>query len=291
MKAPAYPRTKPSGVGWLGDVPEHWQVRRLKFSVSKVGSGVTPKGGAESYERDGVPLLRSQNVHFDGLRMDDVVFISEETHREMSNSHVAGGDVLLNITGASIGRSCSIPEGFPDANVNQHVCIIRPEDALLTEYLHFALCSRAGQAQIDLDQTGSGREGLTFAAIKDFVFPLPGPDEQQQIAALLDWKTAQIDTLIARKQELLEKLKEKRLAVITQAVTRGLNPAAPLRDSGIPWLGQVPEHWEIIPLGFLMTMSGGLTPSMANSEYWEGDIPWVTPKDMKQPRISDVSVR
>jgi type I restriction enzyme S subunit len=115
----------------------------------------------------------------------------------------------------------------------------------------------------------------------------PPADEQQQIAAFLDWKTGQIDALITRKQELLEKLKEKRLAVITQAVTRGLNPDAPLRDSGIPWLGHVPAHWEVIPLGFLITMSGGLTPSMANAEYWDGDIPWVTPKDMKQPRISD----
>jgi type I restriction enzyme S subunit len=116
---------------------------------------------------------------------------------------------------------------------------------------------------------------------------LPSKAEQQQIAAFLDWKTSQIDALIAKKQELLHKLKEKRLAVITQAVTKGLNPDAPMRDSGIPWLGAVPDHWEVIPLGFLMTMSGGMTPSMANSEYWEGEIPWVTPKDMKRPRISD----
>lgn len=92
---------------------------------------------------------------------------------------------------------------------------------------------------------------------KDFPMPVPSLLEQQQIAAFLDWKTGQIDTLIARKQELLEKLKEKRIAVITQTVTRGLNPAAPLRDSGVPWLGQVPKHWQVMKLHHIIRMRSG----------------------------------
>ena len=95
--------------------------------------------------------------------------------------------------------------------------------------------------------------------------PLPPRPEQQQIAAFLDWKTGQIDALIARKQELLEKLKEKRIAVITQAVTQGLNPAAPLRDSGIPWLGQVPQHWEVKRVKFIGRVGNGSTPSRRES--------------------------
>ncbi|HEX5337819.1 MAG TPA: restriction endonuclease subunit S, partial [Gallionella sp.] len=152
-------------------------------------------------------------------------------------------------------------------------------------YLHAGLY--AGRLNYPAIKQTTGIQNLDTNEYLNTLVAYPPMDEQQQIAAFLDWKTGQIDALIAKKKELLEKLKEKRLAVITQAVTKGLDPAAPLRDSGIPWLGQMPEHWEVIPLGILMTMSGGMTPSMANSEYWEGEIPWVTPKDMKQPRISD----
>ena len=135
--------------------------------------------------------------------------------------------------------------------------------------------------------SGGGQPNLNQEDLKRLRIPIPSISEQQQIAAFLDWKTGQIDVLIAKKKELIEKLKEKRQAVITQAVTKGLDTSAPMRESGVPWLCDVPVHWEVIPLGFLMTMSGGMTPSMANSEYWEGEIPWVTPKDMKQPWISD----
>jgi type I restriction enzyme, S subunit len=248
VKVSNYLDCRPSGRDWIGNIPDHWEVRRLKFHVNKVGSGVTPSGGAESYELEGIPLLRSQNIHFDGLRLDDVVFITAETHDSMANTKVRPKDVLLNITGASIGRCCVVPGGIEEANVNQHVAIVRSDSSIDPGFLAFLLRADPGQKQIELFQTGSGREGLTFEAIRNFVLPLPGINEQQQIAAFLDWKTGQIDALMARKKELLEKLKEKRLAVITQAVTRGLNPAAPLRDSGIPWLGHVPGHWEVIQL-------------------------------------------
>lgn len=257
MKLPLHMTKKPSGQVWLGDIPEHWAVRRLKFQVNKVGSGVTPSGGAESYEREGIPLLRSQNVHFDGLQLDDVVFISPETHDSMANSKVRPNDVLLNITGASIGRCCVVPAELGEANVNQHVAIVRSDSSIESRFLAYLLSADPGQEQIVLSQTGSGREGLTFEAIRNFSVPLPSLHEQQQIAAFLDWKTGQIDALIARKQELLEKLKEKRLAVITEAVTRGLNPAAPLRDSGIPWLREVPAHWRVMKFGYRTTIQEG----------------------------------
>lgn len=215
---PAAP-LRDSGIPWLGHVPKHWEVKRLKFSVSKVGSGVTPKGGAESYEAEGVPLLRSQNVHFDGLRLDDVVFISKETHEEMSNSHVAPGDVLLNITGASIGRCSYAPEGFPDANVNQHVCIIRPNAELLTEFLHLVLWSKLGQSQIDLEQSGSGREGLNFVAIKNFMLPFPDTEEQQDIVNSTKGALAKLNELVINIETAVVRLTEYRTALITAATT------------------------------------------------------------------------
>jgi type I restriction enzyme S subunit len=125
----------------------------------------------------------------------------------------------------------------------------------------------------------------TFSNIK---MPVPSKNEQQKIANFLDHETAKIDTLIEKQQQLIKLLKEKRQAVISHAVTKGLNPNAPMRVSGVEWLGDVPEHWEMVPLKYLCSFSGGGTPSKDNLRYWTGgDIPWVSPKDMKSFWVSD----
>jgi type I restriction enzyme S subunit len=253
----AYEKYKDSGVEWLGEIPEHWEVKKLKHLVTKVGSGVTPKGGSSIYQLEGIPLLRSQNIHFDGLRLEDVAYISEEIHQEMSNSAVSNGDVLLNITGGSIGRCFYIDDSLGDANVNQHVCIIRPNKNLSTLFLYFFFRSSLGQKQIDIEQTGSGREGLNFVALKNFIFPQISLDEQESIANFLDRKTKQIDDLIAKKEALLAKLDEKRSAIISHAVTKGLDPTVPMKDSGIEWLGSIPKHWEVLRVKHLTKILRG----------------------------------
>ncbi|XZE55767.1 restriction endonuclease subunit S [Planctomycetaceae bacterium SH139] len=257
MDLQSYGKYKTTEQTLMRSIPHHWDVQKLKFHVCKVGSGVTPKGGAESYDLSGIPLLRSQNVHFDGLRLDDVVFIDEDVHASMSNSKVADGDVLLNITGASIGRCTFVTKSLGEANVNQHVCIVRPEDSMSTRFLCYVLSSDIGQEQIELEQSGSGREGLNFSSLKNFWIPLVSDEEQRQISDFLDWKTGQVDRLIAKKRSLLAALAEQRMAVITSAVTRGLDPTAPLKDSGIPWLGKVPKHWEVMKFGYQTRVKEG----------------------------------
>jgi type I restriction enzyme S subunit len=212
--------TKPSGIDWLGDIPAHWQVKKLKYLVSKIGSGVTPTGGAENYLDEGVPLLRSQNVYNEGLRLDDVAFISQETHDDMSNTKVQPGDVLLNITGASIGRSFYFDGSLEEANVNQHVCIVRPNQELLeTRYLHFVLISNIGQLQIDLSQTGANREGLNNFQLGNFTIAFPSTDEQNKIVKELDNSLNQIDKCNNEITEQIEKLKAYRQSLIAEVVT------------------------------------------------------------------------
>jgi type I restriction enzyme, S subunit len=208
-----------SGIDWLGEIPAHWEVKRLKFLSTKIGSGVTPRGGATVYQDSGIPLLRSQNIHFDGLKLQDVAFIDESIHADMKNSQVLNGDVLLNITGASIGR-CNFWSGeYEDANVNQHVCIIRPNEKVKTSYLCYAMSSNVGQAQIDIEQTGAGREGLNFEALKTFTFSLPSSEEQQAIVDFLNDKTAKIDGHKEKIESVITRLQEYRSALITNAVT------------------------------------------------------------------------
>ena len=120
-----YKAYKDSGVERLGKIPEHWGVFRVKDTVKKIGNGVTPRGGSEVYTDLGIPFLRSQNVYDDGLRLENVSFIPVEIHDAMRGSQLKGGDILINITGASIGRTCIVPVELDAANINQHIAFLR----------------------------------------------------------------------------------------------------------------------------------------------------------------------
>ena len=209
---------KPSGVEWLGDVPEHWEVKPLKYLSSKIGSGKTPRGGAEVYVSDGVMLLRSQNIYDDGLRLHDVVFIDEETDAEMAGTRVFPGDVLLNITGASIGRASITPDSMPPANVNQHVCIIRPAQ-IAAGFLHAFLCSKAVKDWIRSEENGTSREGLNFRQVGSMPLPLPPEDEQDAIIASIERSSAAVDAMRLTVERAIEGLIEYRQALISAAVT------------------------------------------------------------------------
>ena len=208
-----------SGIDWLGSIPRHWEMSALKYLTSKIGSGITPRGGSEVYLDKGVLFIRSQNVYPDGLHLDDPKYISESIDESMSNTRVYPGDILLNITGASIGRCC-VYTMTERANVNQHVCIIRPLCNLIkNQFLSYILNSKIGQDQIALFQTGGNREGLNFEQLKNFAIPLPPRSEQQAIAEFLDDKTEKIDALIDELNKQLDELAEYRQAVISEAVT------------------------------------------------------------------------
>lgn len=218
---------------------------RIKDYTTKVGSGVTPRGGADTYLDKGIPLFRSQNVTNDGFLLEDIAYISEEVDEVMKGTRVKPGDVLLNITGASIGRCFYTSNDFDRGNVNQHVCIIRTKkNVTLPSYLHYCLVSDKGQEQINLTQTGANREGLSIEDIKGFSFDIPSIGEQQRIVDYLDAKLGKIDARIAvleKQQNAYARLKK---SIIHHAVTRGLDPNVSLKDSGVEWIGMIPEHWE-----------------------------------------------
>jgi type I restriction enzyme, S subunit len=198
----------------------NWKVKQIRYLATKIGSGVTPRGGAQVYQDSGIPLLRSQNVHFDGLRLDDVAFISNEINNEMSNSKVQPNDVLLNITGASIGRCTYVSAMLTEANVNQHVCIIRTDQSeLFAPYLASYLSSNHIQTFIDVSQEGAAREGLPQKEIKTIPVAYPPVDEQKQIVKFINEKTAEINTAIERTQREIELIEEYRTTLIAHAVT------------------------------------------------------------------------
>lgn len=205
---------------WLGEIPKGWILKPTKYFLSYVGSGKTPKGGAEVYIDEGVIMIRSQNVHDEGLRLEDVVHITDEADQGQINTRVYEDDVLLNITGASLGRVSLVPKGIPLANVNQHVCILRPiQSLILPQFLHLIMQSHYAKSLIKSEENGTSREGLTFEQIKAMVFALPPIDEQQAICEKIQ---SDLDDLNKSKnscKNLIKKLKEYRSTLITQVVT------------------------------------------------------------------------
>ena len=161
----------------------------------KLGSGSTPRGGKSAYKQKGIPFLRSQNVWNDGLHLDEIAFISEETHASMSNTHVYPNDILLNITGASLGRSTVFPKELKTANVSQHVTIIRLINLKMAPFLHCVILSPYVQKLVWARQVGMAIEGLSKKVLEQFEIPVPPLAEQYRIVAKVNELMALCDQL------------------------------------------------------------------------------------------------
>ncbi len=185
-------------------LPPGWMFERIGNLTSKLGSGSTPRGGKSAYVPEGIIFLRSQNVWNDGLRLDDTAYIPEETHEAMNNTQVFPRDVLLNITGASLGRSTIFPEELVTANVSQHVTIIRLVEPEMAEFLHLGILSPLVQKLVWGRQVGMAIEGLSKKVLEKFEFPIPPLAEQQRIVAKVDELMALCDQLEQEQENSLE---------------------------------------------------------------------------------------
>ena len=193
---------------------EEWDKCELGPLATKVGSGITPTGGDKNYKTSGRPFVRSQNVGWGELILGDVAFIDEETHQSFDSTEIKVSDVLLNITGASIGRSAVADLRIAGGNVNQHVCIIRTKpDELNPVLLNQFLISERCQKQIDSFQAGGNRQGLNFAQIRSFEIPLPPTEkEQRRIAECL----SSLDEFIAAQSQKIDALKTHKKGLMRQ---------------------------------------------------------------------------
>ena len=211
---------KDSGVEWIGEIPKEWNITKIKSGVTKIGSGKTPSGGAETYTDSGVIFLRSQNVYDCTLNLESPTYISPEVDATMKSTRVLPDDVLLNITGGSIGRCSIVPKTLGLANVNQHVCIIRTNSLIfLPKYVQYFWVSALGHLAINLYQTGGNREGMSADAIRNTPIPYAPLNEQKEIANYLDAKCADIDKLIAKKEQLVKELESYKKSLIYEVVT------------------------------------------------------------------------
>jgi len=244
-----YKKTK---LGWI---PEDWKLISLGNAAQKIGSGKTPKGGQSVYKKNGRPLVRSQNVGWGHLILQDIAFIDDELHDTFKSTELHVHDVLLNITGASIGRSALATKRVAGGNVNQHVCIIRPTTSINPSYLVSYLSSARGQNQIDNFQAGGNRQGLNFSQIRSFSIPLPPLPEQQKIAQILTtW-----DKAISKTEQLITKKKQSKKGLMQQLLTGKKRFKEFVKTDKLKKtkLGEIPEDWEVKALGDIGTFLKG----------------------------------
>jgi type I restriction enzyme S subunit len=273
----AYPEYKDSGVVWLGEIPPHWESRQLKYLCS-YNDEVLSKTSSDDYEIEYVDIGSVSAI--DGISSTETMRFVDAPSR--ARRVVRDGDILISTVRTYLEAIASVQTPPNNLIASTGFAVIRPNVFLNKGYAAYCLRASGFIKEVVARSVGVSYPAINASDLVNIKTPEPSLTEQEKIAAFLDHETAKIDALIDKQQRLIELLKEKRQAVISHAVTKGLNPNAPMKDSSVDWLGEVPAHWDFQPLKYLCTFSGGGTPSKDNLSYWtDGNIPWVSPKDMK----------
>ena len=222
------------------ELPQGWVWITLEEISSKIGSGSTPKGG--DYSKDGIPFFRSQNVYNEGLVCADMKFISNATHKRMIGTEVRPKDLLLNITGGSLGRCAIVSDEFQIGNVSQHVCIIRPI-FVLSSYVHSFILSSLFKKSMNI--TGSGREGLPKYNLEKMFLPLPPLTEQTRIVTEIEHWTKLIDAIEQGKIDLQIAIKQAKSKILELAIHGKLVPQKPADEPACELLKRINPKAEI----------------------------------------------
>lgn len=271
-----YPIYKESGVEWLGDVPSGWEVRPLKYGSDFInGCAFKP----EQWSDEGSPIIRIENLN-------GSVNFNKFAGDVDPRYHVLKGDLLFGWSG---NRGTSFgPVVWPHDGkyfLNQHIFKVT---GFSFQKSWFYWCLKALTAYVEKQAHGIiGMVHITKGDLGQIKIAQPSWEEQRFIAQHLDFETNRIDRLVSRKTRFIELLREKRQAMITHAVTKGLDPSVLMKNSGVEWLGIVPAHWSVTPLKYLAHFQSGGTPSKENPQFWDGGLPWASAKDMKTEQLSD----
>ncbi len=277
MSFPRYPSYKPSGVEWLGEVPEHWAIQSLKH-IAKLQTGTTPPTeDQDNFSNEcGYQWIRPEDIDETGKASKSSKFLSEQGWERVRRIR-AGASLICCI--GSIGKVGYVADVV---STNQQITAAEPLDD--ARYLFHSI--RAARSELDLSSSGNVLRILNTERLGAVRFARPPLPEQAAIATFLDHETVKIDALIAEQQRLIELLQEKRQAVISHAVTKGLNPNAPMKDSGVEWLGEVPEHWEILELKHLKKEGTSITYGIVQAgPHIEDGIPYIRTSDMASDRL------
>lgn len=274
-----YESYKDSGIEWIGEIPISWDVKKLKFIGNAIGGLTYSPNNVVEDESNGVLVLRSSNIQKGKLSLEDNVYVNLEISKKQT---LKKGDILICSRNGSqhlIGKNICIDERTEGNTFGAFMMIFRSDNY---HFLNHFFNSPIFTSQSGLFLTATINQ-LTSSTLNNFYLALPSSIEEQTIIAnYLDHKTTQIDHLIAKKEQFIQLLDEERVAVINQAVTKGLDPNVSMRDSGIEWLGEIPEHWECKRIGHVSKVIRGASPRPAGDPLlFNGDfLPWITVKEV-----------
>ncbi|PIN75640.1 type I restriction endonuclease subunit S [Candidatus Woesearchaeota archaeon CG10_big_fil_rev_8_21_14_0_10_37_12] len=286
MKLKPYPKYKDSGVQWIGEIPEEWGVKKLKIVADVNISNIDKKSSDfEPY----VKLCNYTDVYYNDFITSDIIFmVATASHQQISKLRLKEGDVLITKDSEEaddIAIPALVKETFKDVVCGYHLAHIRPNKLeLLGSYLFRLFKSKNVSDYFTLNANGVTRFGISTYPIKNVQILLPSLPEQEKMITFLDSKTSQFDQTIEKDKQLIELLKEKRTALINHVVTKGLDKNAKMKDSGIDWIGEIPEGWSTRRIDKLSKVSRGASPRPIDDPIYfdeKGEYSWV--------RIADVS--
>ena len=284
MSFQRYPEYKQSNTPWIDAIPKSWGVVQAKRGIA-ILTDFTANGSFASlaenveYRSSGYARL----IRMTDLRhrlVKEGVWVDEDAYRYLKKSELHGGELLMASVG-SVGLVYQMPKVDYPATLAPNMYLLKTSRLLYERYFYWLLLSSVGQDQISQSATTTAQPKLNKDNVRSLILPLPSEAEQLKIAAFLDHETTRIDALVAEQQRLIALLKEKRQAVISHAVTKGLDPDVPMKDSGVEWLGEVPAHWMVGPLRWYATIQGGV----AKGKSYSDDTPTV---DLPYLRVANV---
>jgi type I restriction enzyme S subunit len=289
MSFARYPEYKDSRIGFLGKIPIHWALKRLKHCAEVFPSNVDKKSVEGQVS---VKLCNYTDVYYNEIIDAELNFMSATaTKAQIRRFELQQGDVVFTKDSESandIGVAALVPHSLPGVIYGYHLSIARAQDFVSGNFLKRYFDSKETKAYFETSANGLTRVGLGQYAVDNAPIALPSLGEQTQVARFLDYETAKIDTLIREQERLIDLLQEKRQAVISHAVTKGLDPDVPMKDSGVEWLGEVPAHWDVTRIGWKCAVGNGCTPSRDRAEYWqEGQHPWLNSSVVNQQRVKN----
>lgn len=285
----AYSEYKNSEIEWVKQIPSDWGICKLKFTALGKGQCFIDGDWIESKDisTDGIRYLTSGNVGPLKYKEQGNGYITEDTFRKLECRDVYEGDILISRLNEPISRACIVP------NLNSRIVtcvdnvIYRPDcNRFNKKYIVYVLNCTPYTEKANLSARGVTMHRVSRTMLGNFYIPVPSIAEQQVIASFLDAKTKPIDDIIAKREKQIELLEEMKSAIISHAVSKGFNLEAKMKDSGIEWIGEVPEHWEVADLKRYAKISTGKTPSTKKDEYFENEeIVWFTPGDFPDGSI------
>ncbi|MFW2083419.1 restriction endonuclease subunit S [Acinetobacter guillouiae] len=280
-----------TNVEGIQSIPKEWRIKQVRYLLKDGAEGIKigPFGSAlklEDMVDDGFSVYGQENVIKKDFSLGKRK-ISETKFQEMSVYRIFPKDILITMMGTS-GKCEIVPSDINDGIIDSHLLRVRvKEDQILPEFFKLLIDkSPEISYQIQVFGKGSIMHGLNSGIVKSLNLPLPSIEEQKLILNFLDHETAQIDTLIAKQEKMIELLKEKRQVVISHAVTKGLNPYVAMKDSGVEWLGEVPEHWEVRQLRYLGSCQNGIN---IGAEYFGSGSSFISYSDVyRNPELPRV---